>query len=185
MKAINKLLILSFIVSCYALLVSAILWILGFGVLPDVGVALFTIILLLNVANITGAVITAIMDKGEYTSYNWHDKSMLLYKIAMVPFFVLSICIMYYVFAILIGRDYFLQFIKLITIITYVFFLPLSIQVIAKLYTYYKGMNITLAFFILHSILQLFFFIDIVDCIIVHRKLKKLVNLQIEQSQNA
>lgn len=185
MKAINKLLILSFIVSCYALLVSAILWILGFGVLPDIGVFLFLIILILNVANVAGAIITAVIDKGEYVPYNWYDMSMLLYKLGMVPFFVFSICIWYYVFASSFGQDYFLQLVKLNVIITYIFFLPLSIQVIAKLYIYYKCMNIALGFFILHSILQLFLFIDVIDCIIVHRKLQKLVNLQIEQSQNA
>ena len=172
----KRILISSFIISCYILLVLFILIeILLINADPKIIILLLLITVALGAVNIINAIVTALKNKNETLTSSWHNKTMLVFKLIMIPFFVLNFIFWYTATSITFLFGGFLL-IPIGIVFTYIILLSSSTHVISEMYVYYKNRKITFPFFILHSLLQLLFVVDVIDYIYVHRTLNKIYN---------
>ena len=98
----KKILISSFIISCYILLVYIFLGVFvptntvnTVPGIPGIGIFLFIITIALAIANIVNAIVTALNYKNNLLLNNWYSKAMLVFKLIMIPFFVLNFIMWY------------------------------------------------------------------------------------------
>lgn len=170
----KKILIVLSVISCYVLQAYLILNGNIFkNSKPTISIILFLIIIVLAFTNIINAIVTAIKDSNKSLTNNWNSKTMLVVKLVMIPFFILNF-ILWYLFTSLILLFGGFLLIPIGIAFTYIILLSLSSHVIAEWYVYYRNKKITFQFFIFHSILQLFFVIDVIDYIYVYRMLHRV-----------
>lgn len=149
--------------------------------IPVIGIFLFIFTIALAIANIVNAIVTALTYKNNLLLNEWYSKAMLMFKLIMIPFFIVNFIMWYLAVALVFFFGGFLL-IPIGTVFTYIILLSLSTHVIAELYVYYKNKKIAFNFFVFHSIMQLFFVIDIIDYIYIDRTLNK--TYKIEQSRS-
>jgi len=171
----KRKLISSFIISCYLLLIYFILKeIILINAVPNfIGVLLFSITIALAITNIINAIITALNKENKSLMINSYSKTILVFKLIMIPFFILNFIMWYMAVGLIFLFGGFLL-IPIGIAFTYIILLSSSTHVIAELYVYYKNRKITFNFFIVHSILQLLYVIDIIDYIYVHQTLNRI-----------
>lgn len=170
----KKIFILLLVISCYLM---QIFFILN-GVIfknsnPGISIILFLITIVLAFTNIINAIITGVKRNNRFLTRNWYNKTMLVFKLVMIPFFILNF-IIWYLFSSLFFLFGGFLLIPIGLTFTYLILLSSSSHVIAEMYVYYKSGKITFNFFIIHSILQLFFVIDIIDYIYVNRVINRV-----------
>jgi hypothetical protein len=168
---VMKKLILFLIISCYSLLIYFILKEFNIiSALPDIGIILlFIITIALAIANI----VNGILSKNKLLISHEYCKSILVFKLIMIPFFILNFLMWYMAMALVFLFGGFLL-IPIGIAFTYIILLSSSAYVISELHVWYKNKEITPTFLIIHLILQLLFVADIIDYIYVYQTLNKV-----------
>lgn len=144
---VKRKLITSFIISCYILLIYFILdEIVLINALPNYGILFFLILTIsLAIANIVNAIVTALSNNNIILKNNRYSKTVLVFKLIMIPFFILNFVMWQTAVAIVFLFGGFLL-IPIGIAFTYILLLSSSTHVIAELYVYYKSGKITFHF---------------------------------------
>lgn len=176
---VKRILIISLIISCYIM----IIYINIDGIFFNDSSSYFNICvypvltIALAIANIIYAIVTALNYKKIIMKNYSHGKIVLVFKLIMIPFFILNFA-MWYMFVGLFLLFGGLVFIPIGIAFTYIILLSSSAYVMAELFVYYKSGKVNFRFLILHSLLQLLFVIDIIDYIYIHRTLNKIYKIE-------